>query len=133
MRLSGDYLREALEKMGDKSQNMKAKELMLKGNTLSQYMTGERLMDNFACMKVAQVLGIDGMEIIAAVQMEREKSEERRAFWEELRKKLGVLGLAGWVAGAALLAHPEIAKAIEINGLHNIDNLYYVKSCTCHL
>ncbi|WP_052877918.1 hypothetical protein [Chromobacterium subtsugae] len=96
MKLSSDYLRDALEKMGDKSQNKKAEELMLKGNTLSQYMTGERIMDDFACIMVAKVLGIDGMEVIAAAQMEREKNDERRAIWEDFRKKLGVkLGTAG--------------------------------------
>lgn len=129
MKRSSDYLRDALEAMGDISQNQKAKKLGISSGGMSMYLSGERIMDNYACMMVAQVLGLEGIEVIAAAQMEREKSEERRAFWEELRKKLGVLGLAGWVAGAALLAHPEAAKAIGINDLSNIDNLYYVKSC----
>ncbi|VEB43090.1 Uncharacterised protein [Chromobacterium violaceum] len=117
MKLSGDYLREALEKMGDKSQNKKAEELMLKGNTLSQYMTGERIMDDFACIMVAQVLGIDGMEVIAAAQMEREKNQERKQVWEDFRKKLGVkLGITG--LGMALIVGSLTPSNAYAAGIH---------------
>ncbi|MGY8624416.1 hypothetical protein [Chromobacterium violaceum] len=126
MKLSGDYLREALEKMGDKSQNKKAEELMLKGNTLSQYMTGERIMDDFACIMVAKILEIDGMEVIAAAQMEREKNTERRAVWEDFRKKLGVkLGITG--LGMALIVGSLTPSNAYASGIH-ANTIYCVES-----
>lgn len=103
MRLSADYLKEALEKMGDISQNKKAEKLGLSGPAMSQYMTGARTMDDFACIMVAKVLGIDGMIVIAAAQMEREKNQARKDVWEDLLKKMGALVLA-WMAAGAMLA-----------------------------
>ncbi|MBX9346627.1 hypothetical protein K5M36_05945 [Chromobacterium vaccinii] len=117
MKLSSDYLKEAIEKLGEKSNRKAAEHLKMHGNTLGQYLNGDRVMDDFACVMVAEVLGIDAINVIAAAQMEREKNQERREVWENLRKKIGALGLAGWVAGAALLLHPDLARADGIHGI----------------
>ncbi|MEO4030537.1 hypothetical protein ABH313_21125 [Chromobacterium vaccinii] len=132
MKLSVDYLQDAIEKLGDMSQNKKAEKMGLNGNTLSQYMTGTRIMDDYACIMVAQVLGIDGMEVIAAAQMEREKNLDKKAFWEDFRKKLGVklgiVGLAVALMMGSLTPDRAYAKTLHIDSLL-MTNLYYVKSC----
>ncbi|MCP1290339.1 hypothetical protein NK214_09065 [Chromobacterium sp. S0633] len=46
-------------------------------------------MDDFACIMVAKILGIDGMIVIAAAQMAREKNQARKDVGEDLRKKMG--------------------------------------------
>ncbi|MEN7433747.1 hypothetical protein VA599_23665 [Chromobacterium sp. TRC.1.1.SA] len=117
MKLSVDYLQDAIEKLGDMSQNKKAEKMGLNGNTLSQYMTGARIMDDYACIMVAQVLGIDGMEVIAAAQMEREKNLDKKAFWEDFRKKLGVkLGITG--LGMALIVGSLTPSNAYAAGIH---------------
>ncbi|AUH51050.1 hypothetical protein CXB49_09610 [Chromobacterium sp. ATCC 53434] len=114
MKLSVDYLNEALAKLGDISQNQKAKKLGVSGPGLSQYLTGKKIMDNFACIMVAKVLDIDGMEVIAAAQMEREKNQTRREFWEDFRRqlaaKLGLVGLAVLMMWGGLTPRAEAGR-----------------------
>ena len=85
MKKSTDYLLEALEKVAGKNDKEKAATMKIAQSTLSQYKTGERTMDDFACIMVAKTLGIDPMRIIAAAQEEREKNEERRGIWRDFR------------------------------------------------
>ncbi|WP_043634728.1 DUF3693 domain-containing protein [Chromobacterium haemolyticum] len=119
LKLSVDYLQEAIEKMGDISQNKKAEKLGIGGNTLSQYMTGARTMDDFACIMVAKVLGIDGMIVIAAAQMEREKNQARKDVWEDLLKKMGALALGGLTAGVMLMGGLSADRASASQSMTN--------------
>jgi len=105
MKLSTDYLVEALEKLGDMPEGRKAETLKIHRNTLISYKNGERVMDDFACIMVANQLGIDPLEVIAAANMEREKTQERRDFWADFRKKIGALAVAGLVI-LTTLANP---------------------------
>ncbi|OLZ66535.1 hypothetical protein, partial [Chromobacterium violaceum] len=87
MRQSVEYLRDAIEKLGVENHTKAATELKISKAALSMYLSGDRIMEDFACIMVAKILGIDGMEVIAAAQMEREKNEERREIWADFRKK----------------------------------------------
>lgn len=122
MKQSRDYLEEALTLMGDMSDTEKAKRLKIAQPTISQYRAGNRKMDDFACIMVARVLGIDPMRIIAACQEEREKSEERREFWRDFRSTLG-----GWIAAPlaflilqAATAQPAQASALAAQNHYDI-------------
>ncbi len=111
MKLSTDYLVEALEKLGDMPEGRKAEALKIHRNTLISYKNGERVMDDFACIMVANQLGIDPLEVIAAANMEREKTQERRDFWADFRKKIGALAVAGLVILTTLMSPVEGSKA----------------------
>ena len=111
MKLSTDYLIEALEKLGEMPDARKYERLKLHKNTVNQYKRGERIMDDFACIMVANELGIDPLEIIAAANMEREKTQERRDFWADFRKKIGSLAVAGLVVLTTLMSPAEGSKA----------------------
>ncbi len=127
MKASKDYLLEALEKVEGKTDGEKAKALKIAGSTLSQYKSGKQQMDDFACIMVARVLGLDPMEIIAACQEEREKSEERREFWKDFRKTLGVQVVAGLTLGALTMTMAPEAKASSNNPFKApMTNVYYV-------
>ena len=128
MKLSVDYLKEAIEAIGEKNATKAAERLKMSKQALSGYLNGSRIMDDFACIMVADVLGIQGMEIIAAAQMERETSEERKQVWEDFRRKLGVMGVAGLVA-VMLMGLPQQAKAEDIKQQELYKNtlMYYVK------
>lgn len=118
MRLSTDYLKEAMEKIGEDSQAKAAKVLKITPTALSRYLNGERTMDEFTCIMVAKILGIDGMEIIAAAQMEREKDEERREIWADFRKKfdvkVGIVGLSLALALGSLTPDKAMASSAYI-------------------
>ncbi|MDH0340240.1 hypothetical protein [Chromobacterium haemolyticum] len=135
MNLSRDYLEEALEKLGNISQSKKAEALGLSKQAMSNYLIGERIMDDFACIMVAKVLGIDGMIVIAAAQMEREKNQARKDVWEDMLKKMGALVLGGLTAGAMLMGSlsADRSSAHQLNDEHNMlrssnmTSVYYVK------
>lgn len=111
MKLSTDYLIEALEKLGDMPEGKKAETLKIHRNTLISYKNGERIMDDFACIMVANQLGIDPLEVIAAANMEREKSQERRDFWADFRRKIGAMAVAGLVVLTTLMSPVNTEKA----------------------
>ncbi|PTU65947.1 hypothetical protein DB032_13930 [Chromobacterium sp. Panama] len=85
MKKSVEYLLEAKEKLGCSSDYKLAKELKTSTVNISNYMNSKSQMDDYHCIRVAQVLGIDPMEIIAAAQEERERSEEKKEFWRDFR------------------------------------------------
>ncbi|WP_162788144.1 helix-turn-helix domain-containing protein, partial [Chromobacterium haemolyticum] len=116
MRVSSDYLREAMEKMGETSNRKAGEKLGIHGNTIGQYLSGERIMDDFACIMVAKVLDIDGMIVIAAAQMEREKNQARKDVWEDLLKKMGALVVA-WMTAGAMLAGSLSSDSTSANGM----------------
>lgn len=126
MESSKDYLEEALRRMGDKPDSEKAKMLKIAQPTLSLYRSGERKMDDFSCIMIARVLGIDPMRIIAACQEEREKSEERREFWRDFRSTLGTL-VATLVLTTLLMMTPTPASAATAD----IVNISYDKCLLC--
>lgn len=111
MKLSTDYLLEALEKLGNMPDGKKAEALKISPQALSGYKKNERVMDDFACIMVADCLGIDPLEIIAAANMEREKTQARRDFWADFRKKIGALAVAGLVVLTTLMTPVNGEKA----------------------
>ncbi|MDC7712206.1 hypothetical protein [Vogesella indigofera] len=111
MKLSSDYLQEALEKLGDMAEGKKAEALKIHRNTLICYKNGERIMDDYACIVVAEYLGIDPLEIIAAANMEREKSQARRDFWQDFRKKIAQLVVGGLVITTMAFSPVNTEKA----------------------
>ena len=111
MKLSTDYLIEALEKLGDMPEGKKAETLKIHRNTLISYKNGERIMDDFACIMVANQLGIDPLEVIAAANMEREKTQERREFWADFRRKIGAMAVAGLMVLTMLMNPVNTEKA----------------------
>jgi ribosome-binding protein aMBF1 (putative translation factor) len=80
MKKSVEYLREAKEKLGCDSDYQLAKELKTNQQNISRYMNGDTLMDDYHCIRVAQVLGIDPMQIIAAAQEEEKRTLINKGF-----------------------------------------------------
>ncbi|MDC7718645.1 hypothetical protein PQU95_15690 [Vogesella sp. DC21W] len=56
-------------------------------------------------------LGTDPLEVIAAANMEREKSFEKKEFWADFRKKIGALAVAGLMVLTTLMSPVEGSKA----------------------
>ena len=94
MKLSTDYLIEALEKLGKMPDGKKAEALKISPQALSGYKSGDRIMDDFACIMVAN-----------------QKTQERRDFWADFRRKIGALAVAGLVVLTTLMSPVEAQKA----------------------
>ncbi|UDM17784.1 hypothetical protein [Vogesella sp. XCS3] len=111
MKLTVDYLQEALEMLGDMPDAKKAEALKISKQALSGYKSGRNVMDDYACIMVANKLNLDPLEIIAAANMEREKSFEKKEFWADFRKKIGALAVAGLMVLTTLMSPVEGSKA----------------------
>lgn len=127
MKTSISYLEDALDKMGDQTDRKKAEQLKMTPQALWNYRNGVSRMDNFACISIGRYLGIDPMEIIAACEEERAKSEDKQGFWRDFRKTLGVQVVASLTMGAlTMTAAPEAKAASNNPPKPPMTNVYYV-------
>jgi len=90
------------------------KKLGILRQRVSDYRKGDRQADAYACLRFAEVLERDPLEVIALVEADAAKTDERRAFWAGFpsglrRTVLGVGFLA--IAGTSALGLPRGAEA----------------------
>lgn len=60
------------------------KKLDFSRSRVSNYRTGDTFFDNETCARVAEVLRLDPMEVIADMEMQRAKTPEKKAFWQHV-------------------------------------------------
>ncbi|WP_297574461.1 hypothetical protein [uncultured Deefgea sp.] len=106
--------------LGIESDYALAKALETSTAAVSHYRTGKRQMDNWCACKVATILGMNPMEVIAISELEREKNEAKRNFWqnfynEHFKKLIVVLVLIGGMWGTIA---PQSLHAVAENGLN---------------
>ena len=100
---SMEYLDKAKEKLGIQSDNGISKHLGITRCAISNYRSGTSKMDDFTAAKIAEILEIDPLIVIAAANAEREKGE-RREYWEKVSKRLGGIAAGFLVFSTALPA-----------------------------
>ena len=103
MKSTIEYLDEAKKKAGKESDRQFGIWAGIKANSMSQYRTGIRTIDDYAAAKIAEALEIDPLIVIAAANAEREKGE-RREYWEKVSKRLGGVAAGFLVFSTALPA-----------------------------
>lgn len=69
---------------------------------ISQYRTKKRTMDDYTASRVADLLGLDPMALIAQANAEREKNEEKREYWK--RKAECFLNRGAYACSIAVIA-----------------------------
>lgn len=87
---------------------------------VSGWRHGTRAPDSYAMMQLQKILGIDARELLAIIEAERAKDEERRNYWENIKKEFRnkiTITLALFVI-CLMFGTPETAKASD--GLENI-------------
>jgi transcriptional regulator with XRE-family HTH domain len=114
MKTTGEYLKEAKSKLNATDYRM-AKLLGITQSATSNYALGKRVMDDTTAAKLAGLLGIEAMEIIAAANAEREKGEKKE-FWENFYKRLGGIA-AGIFVAVTLIVSPTPSQAAPMLNL----------------
>lgn len=106
------YIEAAKCKLGGVTDYRLAQVMEIPRQMVSHYQNGSRHADAYACARLAIILKIDPLEIIAAVEADSAKNDQRRAFWMGFPSGLRrtALGLAlsatfgfsgvGWPGGA---------------------------------
>lgn len=89
---------------GAESDYRLAQTLELPKQRISEYYNGKASPDEFACLKIAEAVGMPLDAVIATVKAEAEKDEKRREEWRGYLKKVGGM--------AASVAMPVIAAVI---------------------
>ncbi|WP_423197158.1 HTH cro/C1-type domain-containing protein [Cupriavidus sp. H19C3] len=67
-----------------------AKALCVSRQAVSQYRQGKAAFDDLTAVRVAEILGLNPMEVIAAANRERAKSDDARRVWTGLFDRFAV-------------------------------------------
>jgi predicted transcriptional regulator len=86
--LSQTYLDKARILTRTKTDYALAQLLEVSEQSVYRYVSGESIMDNDVARRVADVLGIDFAEIVAAAEYDRAPNAKTRARWREIHLKL---------------------------------------------
>ena len=95
-----------------KSDYKLAQVLGLTHSAISNYRSGRSSFDSTTSAKIAELLSLPPLEVIAAIEMERAKSDELRKFWSRY-------AAAAAIVGAVCLVNPSSSEAGE--SLHKSD------------
>lgn len=86
MKLIADYVEEVKEKLELKSDRQVGLHLGGSANIVSSWVNDGTRPDDYYCIRMAEILGINPLEIIAAANWEREKNQDRKDWWEDFRR-----------------------------------------------
>lgn len=103
---------ENLSKMTGLNDSDLAKALGLTKGAISNYKSGARVMDDEACYKVADMLGLDPVLVVAAAACDRAEKTGQRSVWETfwMSRTATAVALLGLVS-VNLFLTPEKAEA----------------------
>lgn len=117
---TNSLLNEAKKALGIKSDYQLAKAIEMHSGLIADYRKGKRILDTYACGRLAEVLGLDALELIAQVEAESEKNATRAAWWSRFLSSLPrsaamlVCGLSIW-AGFSPAGGVQVAEAEVLN------------------
>ena len=116
------YLDAVKAKLRLESDYAVAKRLGLTTSGVSNYRRGKSTFDHLVAIRVARILDLDPMTVIADVELERATQPELRDLWRRIAAKVaaGVL-----VAVGAGVASPPASNAQS--GVAAVGSVYYVK------
>lgn len=128
MKTCRDYLDDIKRTNGITSDYALAKTLGVNRSTVSGYRASRRAFDNATALKVAEILKINPIEVIAAASAEHAKTAEEKKTWENFMKRLRGVAASFAIIGvaSALLAPVGDIHAASIDMAKSV---YYVK---CH-
>ncbi|MCU7810701.1 MAG: helix-turn-helix domain-containing protein [Candidatus Thiodiazotropha sp. (ex Notomyrtea botanica)] len=89
-----EYIDKAKKSLGISSDYAFAKWLGVGRNAVSNYRNNIRTINDATAVKIADVLKIDPIEIIAQANLEREKNPENKKFWKDFLSRVAGLVIA---------------------------------------
>jgi transcriptional regulator with XRE-family HTH domain len=98
-----------------------AKRLDVSKTTISNYTTGRRAFDVSMSVRVAEMLELDPLKVIADTELERGTNDE---LWSRIAKKVAVFTFAVIVGSIAAPSPTYAASSIDAGAVP----VYYVKS-----
>lgn len=112
-----DYIKTGIEKCGD--QKTTAERLGLSSQQLTNAKAHRSGIPNDAAVKLAQLLNVPAINVIAASELATEKNKERREFWFSFENHAKNARLAGLILFLAIVTNfvtPSPAEALTAQG-----------------
>lgn len=129
-----EILDKAVKAIGKDSDRQLAIYMGVAVTTVSSWRTKRSTPDAYALMELQKILGIDARELLAIIEAERAKTEERRGYWEEIKRSFSQKGTVTALAlsTALMLAGtpPNAEASVRKIANSDIGNVYYVKLTT---
>lgn len=92
---SYEYLQQVKDKYDLPNDSALARHVGLAPNSVSQYLSGKRIMENEPCLKVAAALNLaDPTPIIIAADIERAEKAGTKSMWERFSPRVTAASLA---------------------------------------
>jgi transcriptional regulator with XRE-family HTH domain len=86
-------------------------------SSLRNYRTGKTLPDERVIGKICELTGDDPGLLLAEIEAQRAKSDEARAMWSDIAKRLTAAAAAG-IVSASVLAGPTLPPPATGDGLY---------------
>jgi plasmid maintenance system antidote protein VapI len=84
MKTTLEYIDEAKKALGIESDYGMAKWMGITTGAMAHYRGGKRTIDDYTASKLADAIGLDPLEVIAAANAEREKDEKKKDYWRKI-------------------------------------------------
>ncbi|WP_404989555.1 helix-turn-helix domain-containing protein [Caballeronia sp. LZ016] len=127
MKTTGKYLDEVRDRLDLPSDYAIAKALGVTRSAISSYRTGRTVPDDLVCARIAAALGVEPMEVIAATNYQRAKTDEARTLWESIwGKAAGAIALTLTLFAVGLSVAPTSKATESGNGWVVRNTLCYV-------
>lgn len=121
MKSTVQYLDAVKERLDLPSDYATAKALGVTRAAISKYRLGTSIPDDLVCARIAEILDVEPMEVIAATNYQRAKTEDARVLWEGIwGKAAGAIALSLTVCAVGLSVAPT-AKAAESGETGNLN------------
>jgi predicted transcriptional regulator len=118
-----DFMNAIKAKTGAPSDYALAKILDTSRQVICGYMAGKHVMSNENALKTALILEIDQFYVLAAVEVERAKTDAEKRAWTDLFERLGGVA-AALVLGIGLSTTPTPIQAnsgvVSYNSAHSL-------------
>lgn len=113
MKTTVEYLDAIKARLNLPSDYAVAKALHLTRAAVSKQRLGHNVFDDTTALRVAEILDVDPMEVIAAANAERARDDETRRLWERAWGKVtGVTVASALVVGLSVA--PSVAESATI-------------------
>lgn len=119
-----ERLLECKIKLGIKSDYELASKLDVTRQRVNELMSGRCKADSYVATRIAEVLGLHPLMILAEFEAETAKDEKRRGYWLDFvrRIKSGVIGMLALIC---IALWPPESRACDL--MLDTHNVYYVK------
>ncbi|MGO4378019.1 helix-turn-helix domain-containing protein [Pseudoduganella sp. RAF53_2] len=121
---SGLYLDQVKDKLGLHQDKDLAEHFHVTKAAISQYKSGQRIMDNEMCLAVALILEVDPLRVIMAADIDRAERSGQSSLWSVFSQRMAAaaasavlaVGVTGFLTPGNAEAHtysPSSAPQVE--------------------